>query len=138
VRSTRSRASGPVSYMRVFDRSCETLESADARRGAQMGMLRVDHPDMARFVPAKDERGELTNFDISVSASDAFMRAVIDDGVLELTQTAEPYDRTGGDEKYRRGDGLWVYRRIPARRLFEEITECSFRHGIRAWCSSTR
>ena len=72
-------ASGPVSFMRIWDSTCATLLSTGARRGAMMGTLRCDHPDIETFVDAKRERSELRHFNVSVLVSDAFMAAVRSD-----------------------------------------------------------
>jgi len=128
VGSTQSSASGPVSYMRVFDRSCETVESAGSRRGAQMAVLRCDHPDVEAFIHAKDQ-GDLKNFNISVGVTDEFMKAVLAGADVELVHRAEPGTAQKAAGAHLRADGLWAYRRLPAQRLWDQIMRSTYDHA---------
>nr|WP_307719456.1 adenosylcobalamin-dependent ribonucleoside-diphosphate reductase [Massilia cavernae] len=128
VKGTHSRASGPVSYMEVFDASCKTVESAGARRGAQMGVLRIDHPDIERFIAAK-HNGAFTNFNLSIAVTDAFMQTLEAGQAFELVHAAEPADDQIAAGAFQRPDGLWVYRRLDAAALWHAVMTSTYDHA---------
>ena len=111
VKSIGADASGPVSFMDVWDSMCRTIMSAGARRGAMMATLRADHPDIETFVDAKSEPGRLTNFNLSVLVPDSFMDAVRDDADWDLK-----FDGT-------------VYRTIRARDLWDRIMRATYSYA---------
>lgn len=123
VKSTGSSASGPVSYMRIFDASCETVESAGSRRGAQMAVLRVDHPDIIEFIRAKRD-GSLRNFNLSVGISDAFMQAVQTAADWALVHGAQP--GANWNNAVLRADGRWLYTTVRARELWQLLMQSTY------------
>ncbi|MCD8161871.1 MAG: adenosylcobalamin-dependent ribonucleoside-diphosphate reductase [Synergistaceae bacterium] len=99
VNSTNGRASGPVSFMGLFDKATETVQQGGMRRGANMGILNIDHPDIRKFIHCKDKDGTITNFNISVGVFDDFMEKVNSDPRGEeaalLAEIADSAWRTG-------------------------------------------
>ena len=126
VKATASLASGPCSYINVFDQSCSTVESAGARRGAQMGVLRIDHPDVLEFITAKRTPGRWNNFNVSVGVSDQFMNAVQNDLPWQLVHKARPGDVLLSKGLTQRFDGLWVYAEMPARDIWQIVMQSAY------------
>ncbi|HXV68614.1 MAG TPA: adenosylcobalamin-dependent ribonucleoside-diphosphate reductase [Nitrospira sp.] len=113
VATTSGLASGPVSFMRVFNLSTDVIKQGGTRRGANMGILRVDHPDILDFIALKEHRGEMTNFNLSVGLTDRFMQAVQRGRSYALINP-----RTAK-----------AVRRIPARLVFDRLTRAAWQSG---------
>ena len=126
VKGTASYASGPCSYINVFDQSCATVESAGARRGAQMGALSIDHPDVMEFITAKRTPGRWNNFNVSVGVSDAFIDAVQADRSWDLVHAARPGDDQIEQGARQREDGKWLYQKMRAQDLWNTIMRSSY------------
>ncbi|RNI14049.1 adenosylcobalamin-dependent ribonucleoside-diphosphate reductase [Methanohalophilus sp. RSK] len=113
VRSTEGVASGPLSFMTIFDKATDVIKQGGRRRGANMGVLRVDHPDIFKFIGAKEKEEMLHNFNLSVGVTDEFMEAVSQDRDYALVNP-----RTGKVEK-----------RLKARDVFDRIVTCACQTG---------
>ncbi|PMP76237.1 MAG: ribonucleoside-diphosphate reductase, adenosylcobalamin-dependent [Chloroflexus aggregans] len=135
VRSTMGVASGPVSFMDVYNHSTEAIKQGGTRRGANMGILRCDHPDILEFITCKLDTTKITNFNISVAVTDAFMRAVERDEEYDLinprTGQVHIASRDGlkhpltGDVLVPPGQPM----RLRARMIFDLIVQCAHATG---------
>lgn len=134
VKSSAGQATGPVGFLRVYDHAFGEIAQGGTRRGANMGVLRVDHPDVEEFITCKTDENQITNFNISVGITDAFMRAVRDDKEWELRfpDTIEMKNRKFSgtlEQAEAAGIPIRIYRKIRARDLFDKIVKQAHHNG---------
>ncbi len=134
VKSSAGQATGPVGFLRVYDHAFGEIAQGGTRRGANMGVLRVDHPDVEEFIACKTNENAITNFNISVGITDAFMQAVRDDASWDLVfpDITDPRYRSFRgtlDEARAQGLPLRVYKTVRARELFEKIVTQAHHNG---------
>ena len=134
VKSSAGKATGPVGFLRVYDHAFGEVAQGGSRRGANMAVVRVDHPDIEDFISCKANENHITNFNISVGITDAFMIAVENDDMWELRfpDVHHPdYREFNGtiEDAEAAGIPLRVYKRIPARELFDKIVEHAHHNG---------
>ncbi|MBI2770567.1 MAG: adenosylcobalamin-dependent ribonucleoside-diphosphate reductase [Burkholderiales bacterium] len=126
VKGTNTDASGPCTFMDVFDASCQTVMAAGARRGAQMGILNIDHPDILEFIQAKRKKGRWNNFNVSVGVTRAFMDARRTGSEWHLVHRATPTKALIDNGAYQRTDGMWVYGSVKATDLWDAIMKSAY------------
>jgi len=134
VKSSAGEATGPVGFLRVYDQAFGEIAQGGTRRGANMGVLRVDHPDIEEFITCKTNEDAITNFNISVGITDAFMTAVKNDDMWELrfpdVLAPEYKDFRGSlEEAEEAGIPIRVYKELKARDLFEKIVRQAHHNG---------
>jgi ribonucleoside-diphosphate reductase alpha chain len=134
VKSSAGQATGPIGFLRVYDQAFGEIAQGGTRRGANMGVLRVDHPDIEEFVTCKTNENAITNFNISVGITDAFMQAVMDDADWDLrfpdVKSPEYGDFNGDlDDAIEQGLPIKTYKTIRARDLFDKIVLQAHHNG---------
>lgn len=134
VKSSAGQATGPVGFLRVYDHAFGEIAQGGTRRGANMGVLRVDHPDVEEFITCKTDENAITNFNISVGITDAFMQAVKDDADWDLVFpdiSAPEYREFRGTLEQAREQGIPMrkYKTVRARELFDKIVRQAHHNG---------
>jgi ribonucleoside-diphosphate reductase alpha chain len=128
-------STGPLSFMKIFDSTCDSIKGGNNRRGAQIGVLDIWHPDIEKFIEVKQEKGVLTNFNISVGISDEFMKAVENDEEWDLIFPDTSFEKYNSEwdgnikEWKSKGYPIKVYKTVNAAELYEKIMKATYKYA---------